>query len=150
MTATETPSDTRQTAALATDLRVLVGRLRRRLRDEAQPGDYSWSQISILGRLDRDGPATVSALARTEGMRPQSMGAIVATLQAAGLIVGTPHPTDGRQTLLTITDACRELMKSNRAAREDWLSRAIESHLDLNEQHALARAVTLLERLVDS
>lgn len=136
--------------SLAGDLRVLIGRLRRRLRDETQPGDYNWSQISILGRLDRDGPATVSSLARAEDMRPQSMGAIVASLQAAGLISAAPHPTDGRQTLLTITDACRDLVRNHRAAREDWLSKAIQSKLSTDEQHALAHGVELLKRLVDS
>lgn len=145
-----TTSDPCQTAPLAAQLRVLVGRLRRRLRDEAQPDGYHWSQLSILGQLDRDGPATVSSLARAEGMRPQSMGAIVATLQARGLVYGVPHPTDGRQTLLTITDACRELIRSNRAAREDWLSRTITLNLDTDEQRELARGLELLQRLVDS
>lgn len=150
MTKTTVGVEATHPPSLAGDLRVLIGRLRRRLRDESRPGAYSWSQISILGRLDRDGPATVSSLAREEGMRPQSMGAIVATLQAEGLISSAPHPTDGRQTLLTVTDACRDLVRSNRAAREDWLSHAIQSKLSIDEQHTLARGIELLKRLVDS
>ena len=46
-------------------------------------------------RLEKDGPATASSLARAEGMRPQSMGAVVAALESAGLMRGAPDPTDG-------------------------------------------------------
>lgn len=135
---------------LAADLRVLIGRLRRRLRDESRPGDYPWSQICLLAQLDRDGPATVSSLARAEGMRPQSMGAIVAALQSDGLIAAAPHPTDRRQILLTVTEPSRELVRNHRAAREDWLAHAIQANLSREEQHVLARSVELLGRLVDS
>src|SRR5277367_5231656 len=88
--------------ALAGDLRAVIGQLKRRLREQAGWGDLTWSQTSVLSRLDREGPATVTTLARVEGMRPQSMGAIVSALQAAGLVTGSPDPTDGRQTVLSL------------------------------------------------
>ncbi|EQD59024.1 MarR family transcriptional regulator, partial [mine drainage metagenome] len=59
-----------------------------RLREQAHPGDVTWSQMSVLGRLERDGPATVTRLARAEGVRPQSMGATVSVLLGAGLLRG--------------------------------------------------------------
>lgn len=135
------------TQALAADLRVAIGSLRRRLRDKANLGELTWSQLSALGHLERNGPATVTALARLEGVRPQSMGATVAALQAAGLVMGAPHPDDGRQTILSLTDACRAWVKASRAAREDWLGNAIEKNLSAEEQQTLAAAVTLLRRL---
>jgi hypothetical protein len=67
-------------AALAGEIRAVVGKLTRRLRDKAPPGDLSWSQAHALGRLERDGPTTLTALARSENMRSQSMGAIVGPL----------------------------------------------------------------------
>ncbi len=137
-------------SALAGELGVLIGRLKRRLREQVHTGDLTWSQVSVLGHLDREGPATVTALARAEGMRPQSMGATVAVLEAAGLVIGKPDPTDGRQTILSLTDACRERIKAGRAAREDWLIRAIQTNLTPAEQEELANAVALLKRLVDS
>lgn len=133
---------------VAGDLRVLIGQLRRRLRDQMRPGDLSWSQVSVLGRLERDGPATVTSLARSEGMRPQSMGAIVAALEAAGLITGAPDPRDGRQTILSPTPSCRALIKASRDAREDWLSQAIETKLTPAEQETLVIAIDLLKRLL--
>jgi len=137
-------------AALAAELRILAGKLIRRLREQASFGDLTWSQISVLRGLERDGPATVTTLARAEGMRPQSMGAIVAVLEAAGLVSGAPDPADGRQTILSLTAAYREITRAGRAAREDWLSRAIRSSLGAAEQEQLATGVELLKRLVDT
>ena len=135
--------------ALAGELRILIGKLKRRLREEASSGDLTWSQVQVLVRLEREGPATVTTLARAEGVRPQSMGATVSTLEAAGLVSGTPDPTDGRQTILSLTAACREWLKAGRAAREDWLFRAIRTKLTPGEQEELAITVELLKRLVD-
>jgi DNA-binding MarR family transcriptional regulator len=139
-----------RTLAVAGELRVLIGKLKRRLREESHLGDFTWSQVEVLVRLEREGPSTVSSLARAEGVRPQSMGETLSALKTAGLVSGAPDPNDGRQTVLSITDACRELIRAGRAAREDWLFRAIRTKLGTAEQEELARAVELLKRLVDS
>jgi DNA-binding MarR family transcriptional regulator len=139
----------RAAAALAAELRVLVGQLKRRLREQSSLGDLTESQIAVLRRLDSDGPATVTTLARAEGMRPQSMGANIAALEAAGLVSGTPDPNDGRQTILSLTAACREKVKAGRMAREDWLFRTLQTKLTPTEQEELTRAVKLLQRLVE-
>jgi DNA-binding MarR family transcriptional regulator len=136
--------------ALAGELRVLISQLKRRLREQTHLGGYSWSQVAVLIRLERDGPATVSALARADGVRPQSMGATVATLEAAGLVQGAPDPADGRQTILSLTDRCRALIKTTRAAKEDWLFHAIQTKLSPAEQEELATALELLKRLADA
>src|ERR1700761_738121 len=106
--------------ALAQELRAFAGKLRRRLRDQADAGDLTPSQTAVLLRLESDGPATTSSLARAEGMRPQSMGAVIAALEQAGWVVGAPDPADGRQTLLSLTDHCRSWLEQGRAARQDW------------------------------
>ena len=128
---------------------MLVGRLKRRLRDQAHVGDLTSSQVQVLGRLERDGPATVTSLASAEGMRPQSMGATVAALESAGFVSGTPDPGDGRQTILSLTPACRERIRAGRAAREDWLSHIIQAKFAPAERAELARAVELLKRIVN-
>ena len=74
----------------------------------------------------------------------------MATLEAAGLVTGLPDPADGRQTLLSLTTACREWIKASRAAREDWLQRTLQTNLSPSEQTELAHAVKLLQRLADS
>ncbi|MGC1549395.1 MAG: MarR family winged helix-turn-helix transcriptional regulator [Rhodanobacter sp.] len=138
-----------QTLAIARELRVQVGRLIRRLREQAQAGDLTGSQKAVLIHLDRDGPATVTTLAKAEGVRPQSMGATVAALEAAGHVSGVPDPADGRQTLWSLTTACRNMVKASRAAREDWLCNAMQAKLTSAEQEKLANAAELLKRLAD-
>lgn len=138
-----------RTSALAEDLRLLIGTLKRRLREQGQREDLPPSQVAVLLRLEKDGPATVSSLARSEGMRPQSMSSAIAALEAAGLVRGTPDPDDGRQTIMSLTDSCRERLRTGRAARQDWLSRTIAARLSAREQDDLAAAVKLLKRLVE-
>jgi len=139
----------KRVTALAQDLRALLGKLKRRLRDQAHGGDLTPSQVSVLLRLEKDGAATASTLARAEGMRPQSMASIIAALEEAGLVRGAPDSTDGRQTLLSLTDACRKWLEKGRAARQDWLTRTLQARLSPEEQDRLAEAVELLKRLVD-
>ena len=136
-------------AALAQDLRALVSKMKRRLREQADIGDLTPSQTSVVLRLEKHGPATTSSLARAEGIRPQSMGSIVAALDQAGLVTGAPDPTDGRRTTLSLTDACLDWIREGRAARQDWLSRAIQAQLSPQEQKHVAAAVALLGRIVD-
>lgn len=145
------PEDKRalRVADLAQELAALVGKLKRRLREQAHVGDLTPSQASTLMRLEKDGPATASSLARAEGMRPQSMGAVIAALEAAGMVHGAPDPNDGRRTILSLTDACRKRILEGRAARRDWLSAAIQARLSPPEQDEVAAAVALLKRLVD-
>jgi DNA-binding MarR family transcriptional regulator len=136
-------------SALAQDLRALVGKLKRRLRDQAYVGDLTPSQVSVLLRLEKDGPATASSLARAEGMRPQSMAPVIAALESAGLVSGAPDPADGRQTLLSLTDVCRKWVEEGRATRQDWLTRVLHARLSPGELDEVAKAVELLTRLVD-
>lgn len=134
--------------SLAHDLRLLIGQLKRRLREQATIGDFTASQIAVLLRLEREGPTTGSALAKAEGMRSQSMGAHLATLQEAGLVSSTPDPSDGRQTLWKLTPPARERLESGRLRREDWLTEVLETRLTPAERDELARALVLLQRII--
>jgi DNA-binding MarR family transcriptional regulator len=136
-------------AALAAELRMTVGRLIRLVREHTRKGELTASQRYALSRLSREGPLTVTALARAEGVRPQSMGATVAVLEAQGLVAGAPDPADGRQTLLSLTDAALAFLDDARAAREGWLQQAITTRLTPAEQAQLAQALPLLGRLIE-
>ena len=142
-------SDAPALAALAGELRVVIGKLVRRAREQSTAGDFTHAQKSVLLRLEHDGPATVSMLARAEGVRPQSMRITVAALEEAGAVSGKPDPDDGRQTFVSLTPSFAKVLKSGRAAREDWLFRALQAQLAPREQEQLAVAVKLLNRLAD-
>ncbi len=142
-------SENVEALTLAAELHIVIGALGRRLREQADVGDLTSAQKSALLRLERDGPTTSSALARAEAMRPQSMGAIIAALEAAGYVSGAPDPSDGRQTIISLTDHFRQWVSAARAVRRDWLLGAVQTRLTAQERRQLADAVTLLKRLLD-
>ena len=134
--------------ALASDLRVVIGQLVRRLRAERR--DLSLAQVTVLGRLDRVGPCGVSDLAAGERVRPQSMASTVAALLAGGLVSRAPDPGDRRRVLIALTPAGREALAVDRRRREGWLADAIRGDLSPKEQRALADAAVLLARIAQS
>jgi DNA-binding MarR family transcriptional regulator len=136
-------------SALATQLRTILSKLKRRLREHGGREDLTPSQISVLLRLEKDGAATVSSLARAEAMRPQSMSAIVTALQDAGLVSGAPDRNDGRKTLMSLTRKCQKLLQEGRAARQDWLTTTIQQKLSAQEEEKLSAALELLSRLTE-
>jgi DNA-binding MarR family transcriptional regulator len=142
-------SETEQASALAAELRTIIGKVKRRLREHGSRGDLTPSQVSVILRLESEGSSTVSSLARAEGMRPQSMATVIAPLEAASLVSGVPDPSDGRQTLLSLSKKCRKWLNEGRAARQDWLTRTIEAKLSSQEQQKLASTIELLARLVE-
>lgn len=149
MAKSRSSTDTAPPATLAGDLRIALGKLSRRLREQVHPNDLTHAQKSVLLRLDRDGPATVSALARAGSVKPQSMRVTVAALEAMGAVAGKPDPTDGRQTLIELTPGFRKALRESRAAKDDWLFRALQAQLSAAEQAELTKAVTLLQRLAE-
>jgi DNA-binding MarR family transcriptional regulator len=77
------------------------------------------------------------------------MRVTVASLEKMRLVSGEQDPADGRQTFFSLTVACRETLRSSRAAREDWLVRALHAQLTPHEREQLAAAIPLLNRLAD-
>ena len=134
---------------LAAELRTVFRKLKLRAREHGGGNDLTPAQTSVLLRLEADGSATVSSLARAEGMRPQSMSAVVAPLQESGLVSGAPDPGDGRQTLMSLTPKCLQWLQEGRAARQDWLTTTIARKLSVREQEKLQEALKLLARLVE-
>jgi DNA-binding MarR family transcriptional regulator len=131
-------------APLAADLRVVVGQLIRRLRSEQNL--FPLNQAAVLGRLDREGPGSVSDLAAAERVRPQSMAQTVGDLEADALVERSPDPDDRRRALVSLTAAGRRRIEADRAARESWLVKAIEA-LPEADRETLERAVEILGRL---
>ena len=132
---------------VASELRVVIGQLVRRLRAEHR---FPLSHGSVLGRLDREGVQSVSDLATKERVRPQSMAQTVADLEADGYVERRPDPSDGRRALVELTAGGRETLESDRRNREGWLAGAIDERLSPREQRVLREAVELLRRLAES
>jgi DNA-binding MarR family transcriptional regulator len=134
-------------ARAAGDLRVVVSRLRRRLKEIYAAGDLTPSQTSVLSRLEKDGAASASDLAAAERVRPQSMATTLAALAGRGLIDRRPDPGDGRRQLVSLSAAGRDLAAGSRQAREEWLTRALEERYTGAERATIIEAMALLDRL---
>jgi DNA-binding MarR family transcriptional regulator len=104
---------------LAAALRANVGLLLRRLRQVHGEGELTLPESSALVRLERGGPATPSALARLEQISPQSMGATLAALESRGLIERHSDPADGRRSVMSVTEAGRQVLGDRRNARTE-------------------------------
>src|SRR5215469_6597230 len=131
----------------AGELRALLGRLSRRLRQTSSVGEMTLSQASVLSLLEREGPATPGVLAARERISPQSMGAILVSLEALGLVSRTPDPTDRRRLVISPTEAGLQVIHGARRQKEERLAEDLANNFTNEEQQVLMAALPLLERL---
>ena len=131
-----------------TDFAQSIGLLVRRARAAAASHELSWTENGVLKRLAQEGPATTADLARVQGMRPQSMRMIVATLEEMGMVKRRPHETDGRQVNIELTAKGAAVQKSVGDAKRTWLAQAI-GQLDERERETLFEAGRIIKRLME-
>ena len=143
--ANDMPTMTR-TAELASELRVGVMRLARRLRTERADVGLSLTQIATLGTIDRHGSLTPREIAEHERVQPPSMTRVLAGLEELGLIARTPHPHDGRQHLISLTAEARALLREDKRRREVWLAQRL-AELTQEERDLLRAAAPILDRI---
>jgi DNA-binding MarR family transcriptional regulator len=142
-------TDSDLAARVASEVRVTVARLHRRLRLVANEGGLSASQSSALARVVKGEADTAAALAALDGVRPQSMAATVAALEHDGLLARSQDPADGRRSILTATPEGEALFLGDRAARQEWLARTLREKLDDDELATVLEAAALLQRLTE-
>lgn len=133
---------------LASDLSLAVMRLARQLRFRRPESPVTLSQLSALATLAKDGAMTPGALAVKERVRPPSMTRVIASLAELGLVERTSHPSDGRQVLVSVSDAGAALVDSERRASQEWLRTRLAT-LDSADRDILLRAADLMTMLVD-
>lgn len=133
-------------APLAGTLRDAIMRLNRRLRQARPVGDLTMSQISALTTLGFAGGMSPRELADQERVQPPTMTKIVAKLEERGLVQRTPHPTDGRQVVLSATEVGRTAVEEHRRAGDAWLAAAI-GDLPAEDRETLHRAAELLDMI---
>jgi DNA-binding MarR family transcriptional regulator len=136
-------------AAIADELQFLIGAIVRENRAVSPACNVTLSQVSILKRLDRDGPYAIADLARLDKITHQSVTVSVAALVERGLIQRVPDTSDLRRKLLVITDDGRRLLAERREAGHERLTDVIEARLDNTEREKLSAALDILRRLLD-
>ena len=135
--------------ALASTLRLSVMRLARRMRAQRAETSLTLSQLAALAPLDRHGALTPGELAAHEKVQPPSMTRLLAVLEDKALVTRAPHPTDGRQALMTISAEGQALLREDRRRRDAWLAQRMGA-LDADELEVLRRAASVLDKLAGS
>ncbi len=134
---------------LATQLRIAVMRLTRRLRAEKSDDTLTLTQLSALSTVAGRGPLSPTALAELERVQPPSMTRVIARLEQLGLVVRAPHESDRRQSVIAISAAGTQRIEADRQLRDVWLAHALE-RLPPEDRTRLREIVPLLDRLTQS
>ncbi|OZM70564.1 MarR family transcriptional regulator [Amycolatopsis antarctica] len=134
--------------SLASRLRVSVVRLNRRLRAQRTSQDVSLTQVSALSTLHKCGPMSPGKLAVREGVQPPSMTRVIAALEDLGYVDRSPHPTDGRQSIVELSPTGLEYVQAVISAREVWLEQQLEA-LSEEERETLSHAAEIIERMAE-
>ncbi len=139
-----TESQTRTDAGLATALRISVSRLARRLRAQRTASGLteavlSETQLAALAALEGHQAMTPGELAEHEKVQPPSMTRVIAVLEERSLVLRSPHPTDRRQVILTVTEEGRAVVQRVRRRKDAWLARRL-AELTAEERATLRAA----------
>ena len=132
------------------ELLLTLGLLVRRLRAAslAQTQELSSTQMAVIARLAKEGPATISDLARAESVKPQSMGTVIAALEQMRILERNPHPTDGRQVLIALSAKGTAMRENVRDTKRAWLEQAV-AKIDKKDREVLFAAGEIIKRLVE-
>ena len=131
---------------LSSALRLAVMRLARRLRSQRADTSLTMTQLSALNTVERHGPLTPGELAAYEKVQPPSMTRVIASLETVGLLERSRHPSDGRQVLVSVSRAGRDLLAENRRRSDVWLSDRLRG-LSPADIETLRAAIGVLDRL---
>jgi len=130
------------------ELRILLQRVARRIRNNLADGTMSDTKMGVLFRLEA-GPATPSQLAERERITPPSMNRTLNTLAEAGLVSRHPDPADARKVIVSITPAGQELIRETRRLRTAWFSQRL-AELSADDRAALQAVVPVLQHIAES
>ena len=134
---------------LAGELRIAIGRASRRIRAERGEAGLTDPQFTVLAWLTKEGPLTPGQLAERERIQPPSMTRTVSSLVELGLVAKAEHPTDGRQVVVSLTDAGVAEVDETRRRRDAWLADRLRN-MTQDERTLLVDAAELLRRIAAS
>jgi DNA-binding MarR family transcriptional regulator len=132
---------------LAARLRLVLGRLARRLRRQAGD-DLSPSLVSALASIELHGSMTLGQLAAHEMVTPPSVTRMVAALEEHGFVRREADATDRRIAHISLTAEGRRALCRTRTRKTAYLAQRLRT-LDAGQLAVLRDALPILERLLE-
>jgi len=129
------------------ELRLLIQKVARRIRNNRASDDFSDSQLGVLFQLE-EGDHSPGELAAHERVTPPSMNRTLNGLEQAGLVARHPADEDARRVRVSITDAGLAQIADTRALRTAWFSQRL-ADLSADERRALDAVTPILRKLAD-
>ena len=136
-----------ETPTIASDLRLAVGRLARKVRLSETTG-LTQSQLSALATIDRLGGARLCDVAAAEGVSAPTATRIVGAVEKLGLVARTDDSEDRRATRVAVTPAGRAALRRIRSNRTAFLQQRLQ-RLDEHDLAVLRAALPVLAALAE-
>jgi DNA-binding MarR family transcriptional regulator len=138
--------ETGEQSELAARLRLVVGRLHRRIRIDGRES-IPPLQLSALVTVEQHGPLRLSELARREAVTAPTMSRVLAALDEQGLVIRTPDPHDARGVRIVLSEEGAARIAEVRSHRTALVARRL-ARLDEEERQRIADALPALEALL--
>jgi DNA-binding MarR family transcriptional regulator len=133
-------------AETAAQLRVLIARLARQLRQHG-PGDLTLSQWSALATVEQHAPLRIGDLADRERVSAPTATRLVAMLAEEGLLERTSDPADRRSAYVALSQQGKDKLEWTRSIRTASLATRISALPD-GDADRLREMLPLLEQLL--
>lgn len=143
---TEAPRPDDVQTELAARLRLVVGRLHRRIRIDGRES-VPPLQLSALVTVEQHGPLRLSELARREAVTAPTMSRVLTALDDSGLVVRTVDPDDARGVQITLSERGAAVLAELRSHRTALVARRL-ARLDPDQLAAIGAAMPALEALL--
>jgi DNA-binding MarR family transcriptional regulator len=138
--------ETGEQTELAARLRLVVGRLHRRIRIDGRES-IPPLQLSALVTVEQHGPLRLSELARREAVTAPTMSRVLAALDEQGLVIRTPDPHDARGVRIVLSEEGAARIAEVRSHRTALVARRL-ARLDEEGRQRIADALPALEALL--
>jgi DNA-binding MarR family transcriptional regulator len=132
---------------VANQLRPVLLRLARELRQETEQLGVTGRQVSVLWLIRGNPGMSLRELAAAERISAPALSGHVDRLEKAGLLDRVRDEADRRRVGLALTDEGERLLRRVRARRTTWLAERLRA-LEGDELTAIEAAVEPLGRLL--
>ena len=126
-----------------------VLRLARALRRSAPAAELTGGALALVATLYRKGPLSAVALARAEGLQPQSLSRLLVRMEADALIERAVDPDDRRRHVITLTPRGLGALDWAMTQRRRWLGAVMAERLNDTERATLLAAAEIMLRIAD-